>query len=212
MKIYSITDESFKDYGQIIKGFDCKNLKENLDKTPLPGKGTIYVASSHHLEQKEEMDYFCNNVYGGLPVQLGYCNGFNSRLNCLEYHRDSEINFSGSDFILLLARRLEIEKGSIDSDQVKAFLVPKDTLVEIYATTLHYAPVMTDRKKGFKVLVCLPKGTNGIKGKINTVSEEDRYLFAANKWLLAHRDSAEFQDGAIEGIKGKNLDLIDQIK
>ena len=32
-----------------------------------------------------------NNAYGGMPIQIGWCNGHNTKLNCLEYHRDSEL-------------------------------------------------------------------------------------------------------------------------
>ena len=30
--------------------------------------------------------------YGELPIQIGYCNGKNYKLNALEYHRSSEID------------------------------------------------------------------------------------------------------------------------
>ena len=42
---------------------------------------------------------------------------------------------------------------------------------------------------------------------IRTVSEEDRRLRARNKWLLAHPESREARDGAVVGLRGKNLDI-----
>ena len=36
--------------------------------------------------------------FGGLPVQIGYCNGSNVKLNALEYHRSSEIDIAVTDF------------------------------------------------------------------------------------------------------------------
>jgi hypothetical protein len=98
-----------------------------------------------------------------MPVQLGWCNGHNTKLNCLEYHRSSEFNLGTEDFILLLARMEDIKNGKLNTAKVKAFLVPAGNLVEVYATTLHYAPCHTDPKKGFRVLVALPKGTNTSK-------------------------------------------------
>ena len=40
---------------------------------------------------------------------------------------------------------------------------------------------------------------------------EDEILWAANKWLLAHADSAEAADGAKVLIKGVNPDIADLI-
>ena len=76
----------------------------------------------------------------------------------------------------------------------------------MYATTLHYAPCHTDPEKGFQVLVVLSKGTNLELSEFTPVNEEDRYLRAANKWLLAHPEAPEARDGAYIGLVGENLD------
>ena len=142
-----------------------------------------------------------------MPCQLGWCNGRNTRLNCLEYHRDSEYNLSNEDFILLLARRDQIEGGRLDTGKVRAFRVPAGTLVEVYATTLHYAPCHTDPARGFRVLVALPAGTNTGKPDITPKADEDAWLWACNKWLLAHPESAEAAQGAAAVLTGPNLDI-----
>ena len=105
------------------------------------------------------------HLFGGMPVQL-LCNGHNTKLNCLEYHRDSEFNLGTEDFILLLAKMDDITDGKLDTAKVKAFRAPAGTLVEVYATTLHYAPCHVDPAKGFRVLVALPQGTNTAKPEI----------------------------------------------
>ena len=143
-----------------------------------------------------------------MPTELGWCCGDNRKLNCLEYHRDSEFNLSGDDFILLLAKQDEIEEGFLDTSKVKAFLVPAGTLVEVFATTLHYAPCCTDSTESFRVMVALPWGTNtdmpqGFEAK----TPEDSLLWARNKWLLAHADSAEAGQGALVRLTGPNIDL-----
>ena len=69
-----------------------------------------------------------------MPVQFGWCNGHNTKLNCLEYHRDSEFNLGTEDFVLLLAREDDIVGGKLDTAKVKAFRVPAGVLVEVYAT------------------------------------------------------------------------------
>ena len=143
-----------------------------------------------------------NDYYGGMPIQLGYCNGHNNKLNCLEYHLDSEINLANEEFILLLGLRSQIANGVFDTKNVKAFLVPAKTAVEIYSTSLHYAPCRQNNE-GFRVLVVLPKGTN----VENVRSSKEKMLFMTNKWLLAHPESDEAKNGAYIGLKGKNLSV-----
>ena len=142
-----------------------------------------------------------------MPIQLGYCNGHNTKLNCLEYHRDSEVNLGTEDFILLLAKQDEIVDGKLDTSKVKAFYAPAGVMVEVYATTLHYAPCSSAKGKGFQVLVALPKGTNGPKPEITCLNEEDKKLFAANKWLLAHPEASEVSQGAVAALTGENIDI-----
>ena len=96
--------------------------------------------------------------------------------------------------------------GQLDTAKVKAFRVPAGTAVEVYGTTLHYAPCQT-AKTGFRVAVVLPKGTNTEKPAFEPQSEEDIWMTARNKWLLAHPDSGEAKSGAHIGLTGKNIDI-----
>ncbi len=211
MKIYSVHDPEFLPYGKVLKGYDTAQLLKTLDQvTPLP-EGVEYVPAQPELEALPIAAQLSANAYGGMPIQLGWCNGHNTRLNCLEYHRDSELNCGTEDFILLLAREDEIQDGGLDTAAVKAFLVPAGVLVEVYATTLHYAPCSAKSGAGFKVLVALPRGTNGPKPEITPLNGEDKTLWACNKWLLAHADSAEAAQGAHVGLRGPNIDIIREI-
>ena len=177
------------------------------EQTPIP-EGTVYVPDFEPISSLEEAKAAQNALFGGVPAQFGYCNGHNTKLNCLEYHRCSEFNLGTEDFILLLARQPEIEDGFLDTAKVKAFRVPAGVLVEVYATTLHYAPCHADAEKGFQVLVVLSKGTNTDRPQTDSDCDELTYLTAANKWLLAHEESSEAKGGARVGLKGKNLDLM----
>ncbi len=38
-------------------------------------------------------------------------------------------------------------------------------------------------------------------------NEEDKYLWARNKWLIAHADTTEASQGAHIGITGENIDI-----
>ena len=207
MEILSVFDAAFQPYGRVLTGYDTAALAQALEQdTPLPD-GVGYVPADAALEKLDIFADFENSVYGGMPVQLGWCNGHNTKLNCLEYHRDSEVNFGSRDFILLLGLESQIEDGKFDTALTKAFLVPAGTLVEVFATTLHYAPCEAKLGQGFKVLVALPRGTNTDKPVFTPKNYEDTLMTARNKWLLAHADSDEAKGGAVVALTGENLDI-----
>ena len=210
MKIYAVTDPAFKPYGRVVEGYPVAGLLDALAATPLP-EGVSYVPQLDALHQAPDGDAVGTALFGGMPFELGYCNGHNTRLNCLEYHRDSEFNLGTEDFILLLARQEEIADGLLDTEKVQAFKVPAGVLVEVYATTLHYAPCHCDPAKGFRVLVALPWGTNTDRPVMDNKTAEDPYLTARNKWLLAHPESDEAKGGAKVGLTGNNIDIADAI-
>ena len=207
MKIHSVMDSAFRRYGQVLEGYDTTELLESMKAIPMPESGTAYEPGIASLEACGIFTGLQDNVYGGMPVQLGMCWGYNTKLNCLEYHRDSEVNIGTTDFILLLACRDEIEGGKLDTGKVVAFRVPAGVAVEVYATALHYAPCHVCAEDGFRVAVGLPKGTNTSKPVISDKNAEDARLWARNKWLLAHAESSEAAQGAWVGLTGENIDI-----
>ena len=209
MKILSVFDPEFKPYGKVVTGMEqtCAEILKALESTPLP-EGVGYVPTEPILQELPAAVEVSENLYGGMPVQLGWCNGHNTKLNCLEYHRDSEFNLGTQDFILLIAKMEDIgDDGKLDTAKVKAFRAPAGTLVECYATTLHYAPCHCDPEKGFRVMVALPLHTNTGKPELTPATREDKLLWARNKWLLAHPESSEAAQGAYVGLTGENIDL-----
>lgn len=205
--IYSVTDAEFLPYGKVLEGYETAGLVEAMRQIALPDQGTAYKPGIASLESEPILEELRDRAYGGMPVQLGMCWGWNTKLNCLEYHKDSEINIGTEEFVLLLAKLEEVEDGVLDTVKVKAFRVPAGTVVEVYATTLHYAPCHLEAEKGFRVAVALPKGTNTDKPECAVKNAEDKLLWARNKWLLAHADSAEAKQGAYIGLTGENPDL-----
>ena len=206
MEIRSVVDPAFKPSGRVVEGYPVDGLLAALKTTPLPD-AVAYTPREEALHAAADAEAIGEALFGGMPFQLGWCNGHNTRLNCLEYHRDSEFNLGTEDFVLLLARQEEIAGGKLDTVKVKAFRVPAGTLVEVYATTLHYAPCHVDAAKGFRVLVALPKGTNTAKPAIKNDGGDDPQLWARNKWLLAHPASAEAKAGAYVGLVGENIHI-----
>ena len=208
MKIYSVFDPEFKPYGQVVTGMDdtVAELLNVLKDAP-QGPGVDYVPEYAPLQELPACVEISEHCYGGMPVQLGWCNGFNTKLNCLEYHRDSEFNLGTEDFILLLGLQGDIVDGVLDTATIKAFKAPAGVLIEVFATALHYAPCHCDPNKGFRVMVALPMGTNTEKPDITPRSPEDKLLWARNKWLLAHPESVEARQGAYIGLAGENIDI-----
>ncbi len=212
MKILSVYDEEFAEYGKIMEGYDVQPIIDALNEhTPLPENGVDYVPEEPAIQNLAAAKELAPSLYGGLPVEFGWCNGHSTKLNCLEYHRDSEFNLGTEDFVLILAKEGQVKEGKLDTSLCKAFCVPAGVLVEVYADSLHYAPCMAHPGKGFRVLIALPKGTN--VGKCETAGKafEDKLLWAANKWLIAHPDSAEAAQGAWVGLIGENPDIAGDI-
>lgn len=206
MEILSVLDPAFKPYGRVVEGYPVDGLLAALKTTPLPD-AVAYTPREEALHAAADAQAVGEALFGGMPFQLGWCNGHNTRLNCLEYHRDSEFNLGVGDFILLLAKQDEMEGGVLDTAKVRAFRVPAGVLIEVYATTLHYAPCHADPAQGFRVMVALPAGTNTdfrLPGALNPL---DRQLWARNKWLLAHPGSDEAAQGAVIGLSGENTDI-----
>lgn len=200
MKIYSVYEEEFRAYGAVRKE-NFAGLLQTLSGTDCPETGTVYVASYAAMEEDPAAPEIERELYGGMPIQIGYCNGHNLRLDCLEYHKSSEIDIMESDTVLFLGLESEIRNGRYDTSLVRAFSVPAGCAVELYATTLHYAPCRAEG--GFRMVVILPRGTNLPRPE----GACDPMLFGSNKWLLAHPDAPEAQNGAYCGLDGENLTL-----
>ena len=204
MKIQKLTDASFGKYGKVITEFSFEKILKEMEHTPLP-KDVVYVPSVEAMEILPEAVDVCRKGFGGLPIQIGYCNGDNHKLNALEYHRSSEIDIAATDLILLLGCQQDIEADdTYDTSKVEAFFVPAGTAVELYATTLHYAPCSA-QEGGFRCVIVLPKGTNEDLPFEPAREGENRLLTAVNKWLIAHEEAGI--EGAFCGLKGANTEV-----
>lgn len=201
MQIKSVTDSAFRKYGRVLN-LEVPDLLKRLAETPLP-QDVIYVASSPELEGCAEYETIRDSVFGGMPIQIGYCNGNNHKLNAVEYHRDSEINIPLEGAVFLLGSEQDVEDDfTYDTAKMEAFEAPAGTVVEFYGTTLHYAPCNAV-EKGFQVVVVLPKGTNTEPPVLSGKFPEDKLMTARNKWLIAHEEAGI--EGAFVGLKGENL-------
>jgi hypothetical protein len=207
LTLKEVDDPSFRTYGNIVTGYDFSGLLDYMEReTLIPAEGNVYKASVPELEQVNVKERLEKGFYGEMPIQIGYCNGRNSTLNGLEYHLGSEIDIAVTDLVLLLGRLQDVTDGRYSSEKAVAFFVPKGTALQLYETTLHFSPCKTS-PEGFGCIVILPRGTNEPLEN-DKVAYGDKYLFARNKWLLAHPDRKPLiEKGAWPGIIGENIEI-----
>ncbi len=201
LNLKCICDESFRPYGEVVKGYDLSELIEYMEKNTEIPNGCKYCPTVPEMEATDAAKKITAVFCGGMPSQFGYTNGTTSSLDALEYHKASELVIAITDLVVLVAKRDEIVNNNLDSSKVKAFFVPAGTAFEMYATTLHYAPCQA-QEGGYKSIVVLPKGTNYAIER----SEMDKTLWGTNKWLIAHPEVKKLADaGAALWISGENI-------
>ena len=205
MLIKDVSAPEFAPYGKVVDGYELSPLLDALGKLPMPDDSVVYIPGEPTLEALPVKNEIANGFFGGMPVQIGYCGGHNKKLNCLEYHRDSELIVTVGDIVLLVAKLEDVRDFILDTSLVEAFFVPAGRAVQLYETTLHYAPCSAPGGDGFRVAVVLPLGTNTDKPEIVVRNTEDKLLWARNKWLIAHPESPEATEGANVGLTGENI-------
>ena len=205
LPFYSVYDPEFRPFGKVIKDFDASALIETCEKAAvMPEAGVNYVPDMPELEAlTESFAAVKHQLRGEGHTQIGVCWGYNSTLQCLEYHRASEHNIAVSDVVLLLAAQQDMEGNDLPAGKVVGFYCPKGTTIEVYATSLHYAPCQVD-DNGFRCIVILPRGTNHDLECEKPDTLEGKILWAKDKWLIAHAEAPEAQKGAYVGIHGEN--------
>ncbi len=225
VKITSVFDSAFNEFGYVHTGYELDELIDYMEsETEIPAEGNTYVPSVEAMELTHVAATIRNVIYGGMPIQIGYCNGRNSTYNGFEYHKCSELNIAVTDMMLVLGHRYDINNYHYNNDDAKVFFVPKGTMIEMYDTTLHLSPLKVC-DEGFKAVVVLAEGTNGplstkekkqrdgILRHLANRNPDDKdkeiaLLLARNKWVIAHPDRKPLIDqGAYPGIIGENKEL-----
>lgn len=207
LPLFDVFDPAFSEYGRVLDLPGIPELAEALGETRIPDQGNRYVASLPELEALSIVSVLERAVFGGMAVQAGFCNGRGHRLNAEEYHKCSEVNFSTTGLVLLLAKQEAIRERSLDSGSVIGFYLPPMTPVEILPMVLHFAPCRVS-EDGFNCLVVLTRGTNESLDRVDPGAPgEEGLLWMRNKWLLSHPDSPQAANGAFVGIRGENISL-----
>ncbi len=204
---HAVTDPAFRRFGRVVD-FDATALIAQCEKTAvMPASGSRYVPVMPELEALSAFEDVRRVLRGEGAFQIGCCWGYNTMLNCLEYHRASEHLIAVSDLVLLLAPQQDMEGLDLPGGKVEGFFVPKGTVVEVYATTLHYCPCQT-ADAGFRSIIILPRGTNEPLKATRPQGGDGRLLWAVDKWLIAHESQAEtIAGGAYPGLHGENFEI-----
>lgn len=203
IELYDVSDKEFAPYGRIIKNLDASEIIETAKKIPNPESGSSYLPSLEDFEFLSIASKIEDEFFGSLPTQIGYCWGHSNFLNATEWHTSSEINIAVTPLVLILGHIWDIVDGKIDSSKFKAFYLPAGTVVEVYATSLHFCPCEVS-SDGFGCVVGLPATTNTDL----TVKVSDPMLFRKNKWIIAHVDNEPLKNrGVVAGITGTNYEI-----
>ena len=206
LRLYSVLDPEFRRYGRVLNA-ETGELAAAMAAMEIPEEGNCYKASVPALEAVPLMKSLRRTVFGEMEIQAGYCNGRGYKLNAMEYHKCSEINFSTTGLVLLLALPEQLDDGRLDSADVVGFYLPADVLVEIFPLVMHFAPCRIS-ESGFNCLVVLEKGTNEVLPVVDTSAPGDeKLLWMRNKWMTCHPDSPQKEKGAFVGISGENIAL-----
>ncbi len=206
--IYDIYSTEFKRFGRVSQ-LDCSEMIDYLEnQTEIPETGHYYTPDDEHMHSFKLYDVAYRENYGLIEVELGYCNGHSTYLNGMEYHKTNEFNIAATDMVIFLGCVIDMEGNYFDTKHARAFYVAKGEVVELYQTTLHYAPCKVF-ESGFKCGVILSKNTNVLTGIVDTNAVgEHRLLFKQNTWLMVHPDYTEFVElGAFPGIQGENFHI-----
>lgn len=207
--VTSVFDPAFAPFGRVVTGYDFSGLIGYMENcTEIPENGNIYKPSIPEMEALPVMEQVKNGLYGGMDIEIGYCNGRNTTYNGFEYHKGSEINVAVTDFMLVLGHVWEIKDNTYRVEDARVFFVPRGTAIEMYQTTLHLSPCRVC-DEGFKGVVILPRGTNTpLENKGEAVEPEGSLLLQKNKWVIAHPEREPLiRQGAHPGLLGENKEL-----
>jgi len=210
LNILNVSAPAFGLYGRVLAAYDPSEVIAR-GKAILPhSDAVVYEPSVPALEEPNTFNVaMTQEVYGGMPVQVGWCYGKNLQMAGLEYHKGTEINVCLSDVILLVGDLRDVTFGdeiTYDTTKVAAFYAPEGAVVEIFPWCLHFAPIHVKDGSEFATLVYLPKGTNEpLTYEVDRVGE-NKLLFAVNKWLIVHPDAKDLvADGAYPGMVGEDI-------
>lgn len=155
MKIDCVTDPSFAQYGRVL---DFPQEFWSSLEVPMPQAGIDYEASYALLEDVPQLQaWLSREVFGTLPIQIGYISGHNQVLAGVGWHQGNEVHLAVTHLCLLVAKRRDLKGKQLEN--IRAYYIPAYSAIELFADTFHLTPVSCD-EDGFRSVCILVKGTN----------------------------------------------------
>lgn len=160
LNILDASDPSFAEFG-VKYDYPLDEIESVMSKVAMPVEGSSYLQKIPELEATATIKAIGRDVFAGMPIDAGATIGHSDNFSAFEYHQCSELNIMLDDVLMVLAKRQVLDqKGEINpQEDGKLFYVPKGSIIELYNTTLHYAPIQIT-KAGYKVIVVVLHGTN----------------------------------------------------
>lgn len=204
LNIKSVDSVEFSRYGRVLTEYDFSELIDLMKDFPVPTTTNTYIPEVEATRALPIHAKLSQQLYGEMPIQIGFGGGHCLTLNALEWHKGNEVDVAITDWVVMLAQLQDIKHGQLDSADIQTFYVKQGQAIEMYDTTLHYSPCNVNDNV-FKMAVILPQNTNL---PLDRKPAKGDLLVAKNKWLIAHADAtAEVGRGAFVGIVGENLSL-----
>ncbi|HHV10875.1 MAG TPA: DUF4867 family protein [Clostridiales bacterium] len=202
LPIIHADDPAFAAYGEVLSLNTQAYLQYAEQSIIIPDSGVDYTEEDPALAGfHKEKAWLENNVYGQMPIAVGYCAGHNRIMNGMEWHHGCEVNVAFTDVVLFLAPFSSLkgrrDQLKLDSADVQAVYVPRGYAVALDPLVLHFTPIEVEQS-GFSVLVALPKHTNEALKE----PAQNPYLKARNSWIIYHKDTGRGDD-----FDGENLQL-----
>lgn len=210
LQIRPVSSPEFGRYGRLLTRYDPAAMIDRAKAIMPESREVVYEASVPALEAGAAFNKaIAQEVYGGMPIQVGWCYGENLQMAGLEYHKGNEVLVCLTDVVLLAGDVRDIafeERSSYDTGKVDAFYAPEGSVTELFSWCLHFAPIHVREGGSFATLVYLPRGTNeALTYSVDEVGE-NRLLFGVNKWLIVHPDArALVNQGAYAGLVGQDI-------
>lgn len=211
-KILSLDNSRVECYGRLLKNIQVQALIELADKiTTIDPAGNTYVPSMPEFENLPIYDEI-SPLFGGMPIEIGYCNGPNQTMNGMEYHKSPELFIAVTDCVQFLCKPECLKDfSSCSSDDAEAIYFPKGTAFLLHPGVLHLSPCSV-YETGFKSIIILQKGTNlPLPDDYDRNSEdpETRILTKRNKWMIAHPQWRQLIDqGVHPGLSSTNRRIV----
>lgn len=210
IEIRQVSSPEFGRYGRLLTRYDPTQITARAKAILPESQEIVYEPSVAPLEAPSPFNKVVEQeVYGGLPIQVGWCYGQNLQMAGLEYHKGNELLVCLTDVVLLVGDVQDMAFGgriSYETNNVAAFYAPEGSITELFSWCLHFAPIQVREGGSFATLVYLPRGTN--EPLTYTVDDvgENGLLFAVNKWLIVHPDAEELvSQGAYAGLVGQDI-------